>query len=229
MYSERPVASTAGSRVILDAEAAHHLRVRRVREGERVGVTDGRGGLAEGVLDSLGRNEATVEVVRSELVERQGRIHLLAPVGDRDRMLWLAEKATELELTGWQPVRWQRSRSVSPRGEGEGFRVKVRARMVSALLQSGGAWLPDVLPESEPETALAGGDGHRVVLHMTGPPFAREGIVPPVSVALGPEGGLEDGELELATSMGWRFVSLGRSVLRFETAGVVALGMLRGG
>jgi 16S rRNA (uracil1498-N3)-methyltransferase len=49
----------------------------------------------------------------------------------------------------------------------------------------------------------------------------------PVVIALGPEGGIEPDELEQVTAAGFRLASLGPTTLRFETAGVVALGVAR--
>ena len=59
-------------------------------------------------------------------------------------MLWLAEKCTELGATSWRPIEWRRSASVSPRGSGPAFQARLEGRMISALTQSGGAWLPEV-------------------------------------------------------------------------------------
>src|SRR2546423_6708205 len=48
-----------------------------------------------------------------------------------------------------------RSRSVTPRGEGPTFQAKLKARMISALVQSGSGWLPDIFPEATIDRALA--------------------------------------------------------------------------
>jgi hypothetical protein len=94
--------------------------------------------------------DVATDAVRT--VKRPTPIHFRAPVADRERMLWLAEKATELGVATWQAVRFRRSASVSPRGEGAAFHEKVRARMVSALEQSGGAWLPELMADTTVES-----------------------------------------------------------------------------
>jgi 16S rRNA (uracil1498-N3)-methyltransferase len=53
------------------------------------------------------------------------------------------------------------------------------------------------------------------------------GLTPPVSIALGPEGGLEEDERARLITAGWRPVSIAANVLRFETAGIAALAILR--
>jgi 16S rRNA (uracil1498-N3)-methyltransferase len=157
-------------------------------------------------------------------------VHLLVPIADRDRMLWLAEKATELGVTSWRPVMWRRSRSVSPRGEGASFQAKVRARMISAMLQSGSAWLPALYPDATIDSAiLAAPEGSRLVLDGTGAPVlhAAENLAAPVTLAIGPEGGFELDELDRIRDGGFTAVSLGHSILRFETAGVAAAAVAR--
>src|SRR5205085_12595006 len=96
----------------------------------------GMGRTAAGILVRVSKGQALGEVDEVGHVDPATPIHLLIPVADRDRMLWLAEKAAELNVASWSPVMWHRSKSVSPRGEGQTFRGKIRARMVSAMLQS---------------------------------------------------------------------------------------------
>nr|MBA3891458.1 RsmE family RNA methyltransferase [Gemmatimonadaceae bacterium] len=139
----------AGSSIELPDAAAHHARVKRMSAGDVVSLTDGCGHEASGVIERIAKREVAVAVGGIEVVPPATPLELFVPVGDRDRMLWLAEKATELGVTAWRPVMCARSRSVSPRGEGEAFGAKVRARMIGALEQSGGAWLPEVHPVVE--------------------------------------------------------------------------------
>jgi 16S rRNA (uracil1498-N3)-methyltransferase len=210
--------------VALSEEAAHHIRVARVGVGECIALRDGAGSAAVGSLIKVARNYALVEISETTELARPAPIHLLAPVADRERMLWLAEKATELGVTSWRPVIWRRSKSVSPRGEGPTFRTKVRARMTSALVQSGGGWLPDVFPESPIDRAVAAVPmGTRLLLAKDGEPIAGIQMREPVSIALGPEGGMETGERTTFVSAGFLPVKLGESTLRFETAGVAAV------
>jgi 16S rRNA (uracil1498-N3)-methyltransferase len=141
-------------------------------------------------------------------------------------MLWLAEKATELGLSSWRAVNWRRSRSVSPRGEGESFAAKVRARMCAAVEQSGNPWLPAIEPDIDPAEAAAPGAGTRYILTVGAPPLSNISAAP-VTLALGPEGGIEDDEAALFERSGFIPASVGAHTLRFETAGIIALGLVR--
>jgi 16S rRNA (uracil1498-N3)-methyltransferase len=209
--------------VMLGEDAARHMRVLRMSAGAEVVLLDGQGTRAQGTLRALAKRNATVAIESVESLD--------APAADRDRMLWLAEKSCELALTSWRPVQWKRSRSVTPRGEGGGFQLKVNARMASALEQSGNAWLPITYPDATPDRALASlPDGARVVLDAGGEPIAsalRDVHHAALTIALGPEGGLEDTELALLVAAGFRRVSLGPMTLRFETAGIAAIAHAR--
>jgi 16S rRNA (uracil1498-N3)-methyltransferase len=214
-----------GTTAMLGEEASHHLRVRRSEIGDRIGLRDGAGTSAEGTLVRLAKGAATVDILDVVHAAALPAVHLLLPVADRDRMLWLAEKATELGATSWRPVIWKRSRSVSTKGEGKTFSSRVRARMESALGQSGGSWLPAIYPEAPLERAIAAlpTEATRIVMSQGHASLATAGMNAAVILAVGPEGGMEDDELALLTSAGFAPASVGATTLRFETAALAAL------
>jgi 16S rRNA (uracil1498-N3)-methyltransferase len=218
----------AGRTATLGDAEAHHVRVRRIGIGERIILVNGAGTVATGVLLRSSRAQATVQVEAVEPVEPLPAVHLMVPIADRDRMLWLAEKATELGIASWRPALWRRSRSVSPRGEGIGFQAKVRARMTSALTQSGGAGLPMLHPDAPLDRAIAASSiGARFLLDPAGEPLLTLPIEAPVTIAVGPEGGVEPAEREALVSAGFIPASLGPLTLRFETAAIAALAVAR--
>ena len=226
LFSPDPFA--AGKVLTLAEDAANHLRVVRAALGDSVDLRDGRGGVGSGTIARMSRTSVTIDVAEVDHVDPLPPIHLLSPIGDRDRMLWLAEKATELGVTSWRPVLWKRSKSVSPRGEGTMFTAKLRARMISALVQSRGAWLPEIHPDAPPERAIAAAPaGARIILDVGGAPILSVGLSAPVVVALGPEGGIEDQEKSAFVESGFSPVTLGSTTLRFETAGVAAVAIAR--
>lgn len=216
----------------LDEAAARHMRVLRLEIGTRIGLRDGHGGVAEGQLVRLTKSQAQIDVQTVVRRDPLPAVHLLLPVADKDRMLWLAEKSCELAASSWRPVLWRRSRSVSPRGEGMSFQAKVRARMEQALAQSEGAWLPQLYPEANVDRAiLAAPAGNRIVLDPDGPSLLSGdsplSVRAPLTFAVGPEGGIERDELEALEAAGFRRASLGHTILRFETAAVAALAIAR--
>lgn len=224
-FSSDPL--VAGGTVTLSEDAAHHIRVSRVAVGECIALRDGAGKAAVGTLVKVSRGSALVDVLETSDISRPAPIHLLAPVADKERMLWLAEKVTELGVTSWRPLLWRRSKSVSPRGEGSMFQGKVRARMTSALIQSGGGWLPDIFPEATIERAVAAAPlGTRLLLAKDGEPIIGVPMTSPVTIALGPEGGIEPAERDAFIGAAFLPVRLGDSTLRFETAGVAAVAIV---
>jgi 16S rRNA (uracil1498-N3)-methyltransferase len=221
---------SAGEPVELSESAAHHARVKRLVEGDWVQLTDGVGRRALGAIASMGKKSAVVDVDTVDSIPAPRGIHLRVPVADRDRVLWLAEKATELGIGSWQAVRFRRSASVSPRGEGQSFAEKIRTRMISALEQSGGAWLPSILADLSLEELVGAAHALPILLDVNGVSLQsitrdHEEIEP--TILIGPEGGLEGAEVSALIDAGWTRARLASNVLRFETAGVAAVAALR--
>ncbi len=226
-YSGEPLL-TPGA-LVLGEDAAHHARVRRLSVGAPVTVRDGSGTLASGTLVRMAKQHLELELGAPRCPPPLPPVHLLVPVADKERMLLLAEKATELGVTTWRPVLWRRSRSVAGRGEGSMFAQKVESRMIGALLQSEGAWLPQRFMESNAERAIAAlpAEGTRLLLDPEGEPMASVKLRGPVVLAVGPEGGLEPDETDRLVESGFRRVAIAGNILRMETAAIVALGVVR--
>lgn len=218
-----------GGHVSLGDDAAQHARVIRIGPGERVELRDGTGSAAIGVIARMTKRSLTVDVDGVWEIPALVPVHMLVPIADRDRMLLLAEKTTELGATSWRPVAWRRSKSVEGRGEGPTFVGRIRSRMISALTQSGGGWLPEIHPSASVARAIAAApEGSRVLLDAA----ATESMMSldvsfPLVIALGPEGGLADDERQQMIDGGFTPVRIAPAILRFETAGVAALAIAR--
>jgi 16S rRNA (uracil1498-N3)-methyltransferase len=226
-FSSEPLLSPGA--LVLGEDAAHHARVRRLGVGAPVTVRDGTGATASGTLVRMAKQHLELEIESPRCPSPLPVVHLLVPVADKERMLLVAEKATELAVSTWRPVLWRRSRSVAGRGEGPMFAQKVEARMIGALLQSEGAWLPQRFTESNAERAIAAlpADGTRLLLDPEGDPIATVPLTAPVVLAIGPEGGFEPDETERLVEAGFRRVAIAGGILRMETAAIVALGIVR--
>jgi 16S rRNA (uracil1498-N3)-methyltransferase len=100
--------------------------------------------------------------------------------------------------------------------------------MVSALIQSRGGWLPDIHPSAPVSRAIsAAPEGARLLFDAAGDPILASKVADPVVVAIGPEGGFDSKERDEMIEAGFVPVSLAGSTLRFETAGVAALSIVR--
>ena len=102
--------------------------------------------------------------------------------------------------------------------------------MISALEQSGGAWLPEIHGDVAADAVtltehtlglMLDGDGARILSFET---LASRGGT---AILFGPEGGLEPDEISMLEQRGWRRASLGATTLRFETAGIAASAIVR--
>jgi 16S rRNA (uracil1498-N3)-methyltransferase len=190
----------------------HHVaRVLRVRDGEIVTVTDGRGSWRPCRMER-GRLVADGDIERVGAPDPPITIAVAPPKGDRAE--WLTQKCTEIGVD--RIVVLQAERSVV-RWDGErAGRHRERLRRVAdeAAMQSRRVWWPEIagpvaagsvlatIPAAEPDgRPLGAGD---------------------TALAVGPEGGWTDGELSLACDT----VTLGPHVLRVETAAVVAAALL---
>lgn len=224
-----PDAFSAGGHVSLGDDAAQHARVLRIGPGATVELRDGAGHAGRGVIAWMAKRSLAIDVADGWEIPAPSPVHLLVPVADRDRMLLLAEKATELGATSWRPVMWRRSKSVTGRGEGPTFIGRIRARMISALTQSGGGWLPEIHPSAPVSRAIAAAPAdNRLLLHArAAQTMLSLDIRFPLVIALGPEGGLDDDERQQMVDAGFAPVRLASTMLRFETAGLAALAIAR--
>ncbi len=221
-----------GAEVVLGEGAAHHAQVKRLAVNDAVFLTSGDGRRAQGVIYALGKRDVHVALDAASLTVTPPfpQVDLYAPIGDRDRMLMLAEKSVELGVSSWSSVMFARSRSVSPRGEGDTFAQKMRQRQISALEQSAGAWLPAIHRDITLDAlAAATPYASRLLLDAAGERISDvlTSLSAPVAIALGPEGGFEERERAELIQSGWRPVSLAANVLRFETAAIAALAIVR--
>ena len=217
-----------GERCALPSDETRHVRSLRLRAGAPVELTDGAGRRWAGSLDQSGAREAIVRIERKLAPLEPPPFHLLAPVGSRDRALWLVEKAVEVGVAALTFVEFGRSRSVADGGRSDGFFERARRRAIAALKQSGGSRLPDIDGPVSLADALRvprGGVrwmaafGGRPVYDVAGTTDLAGGLV----FLVGPEGGLETDEEEVCAAAGYVPVGLGPRVLRFETAALAGL------
>lgn len=238
-YVEDPGPEPLDRPLELSEREARHVRSLRLRPGDAVRLTDGRGRLWRGRLEEAGDGAAVCTPRESLEPPPELPVTLAFGVGARDRTLWLVEKAVEMGALALHPVECRRSRSVADAARSESFWRKAGRRAVDALKQCGGARLPEIGPVRDlraylersrrvgPEGGLAE-EGPDLLLERTGGQSLSEALAswtgrPPVRVLLGPEGGLTDEERGTCREEGFQPVRLSRRVLRFETAAVAAL------
>lgn len=220
-----------GDVITLTGREAHHAAsVRRVRAGEQVTVTNGRGLWAEGSVARADQAsvEITVESART-VPARTPRIALAQALakGDRDEMA--VQAATELGVDEVLP--WQADRSVS-RWQGPKA-AKGRARWQTivreAAKQAHRAWIPPVAEVCATRDLTALATGRRVLVldpRASGRLSALETDARDILLVVGPEGGIAPEEIDALVAAGAEPVRLGEDVLRTSTAGPAALALV---
>ena len=226
-----------GLATLSPAESAHVARVLRMRAGDAVRLLDGER-LFEGRVETIGDKAVTVRAL-AELPspETRARITLYQGLPKADKLELIVQKATELGAWSVQPV--QMSRCIGKEKDGEARQERLRRIALEAAKQAGRAHVPQVAP-GRPLAALEDSlRGQQLLLlaweeardlRLTDALAryeARQGALPErVGVVIGPEGGVSAEEAAWLTSLGAVPVTLGRRILRTETAGLCCLSVL---
>ena len=242
-YAEPEAFLPAPGRVTLSEEESRHLRdVLRLRAGDEAYVFDGEGREFACVVREAGgrRGGATLEVrgpAAPPSPEPPVSLTLVVALLKGEKFDLVVQKSVELGVGSVQPLLTKRS-DVRLRDERDAAHRVERWRRLAleAAKQSGRARVPRVAPPQTFETLIASGPGADSLKVM----FAERGGVglgslspragtPPTEVAalVGPEGGWEGSEVELARGRGWAVVTLGGRTLRAETAAITACALLQ--
>ncbi|MBN2198859.1 MAG: 16S rRNA (uracil(1498)-N(3))-methyltransferase [Candidatus Aminicenantes bacterium] len=235
-YLSRP--SEPPSVVRIEGREHHHLsRVVRIRTGEAIEFFDGRGAVYKGVVESCGPDRTLVRILSREGALSPRTSVTLAMALVRPPVLeTVIRAATELAVSAMVFVTTERSVAKLPAVPD--LRLKRWKRIaLEAAKQCKTGWVPEIpaprrledfLREDAAEVKLflseRGGEPLRRV--VTGRPENAPEAPASVSVLIGPEGGWSAGEDRTIRERGVRAVTLGRSVLRAETAAVGALSLI---
>lgn len=232
LYQPGPL--SAGDTITLDGTGlTHAVRVLRLRAGAELVLFDGRGGEYAAVLERAERRSATVRIERHSPVERESPLHvtLVQGLSRGERMDYTLQKAAELGVAAIRPVLCERSAPSGDAGRLHKRWQHWRGVLIGACEQCGRNTPPE-LAEPLPLTDWLDGFA-RDGLHLLLDPLADTGLhaLPrppgPITLLVGPEGGLSDAERDRARGVGFRGVRLGPRVLRTETAGMAALAVLQ--
>lgn len=204
----------------------HVVQVLRMREGETIQLTNGKGYLHTAVIRVADKKQCLVQITESVFSEKQVRqvavgISLLKNAA---RIEWFLEKATEMGICEIFPLLCKRT-------ERQHFRYdRMHQILISAMLQSRQVWLPVLHEPGEVETVITlSAHELRLIAHceeMQKSNIGSLNMAQDVLILIGPEGDFTTSEIELALQKGFEPVSLGITRLRTETAGVVAAALL---
>jgi 16S rRNA (uracil1498-N3)-methyltransferase len=218
------------------AEAAHAMKVLRLRAGELVMLVDGLGTAcrAELVTVSPKRVSARVIALIRDMGETRLRVTLAAGLSTASKFDSVVQRGTELGVKRFVPLITERSKVAIE----DARRAKTRhARLtnvaIAALKQCRRSYLPEISLPTSFEDFLAQHDPSTLGLVFHAGPGGRKlrsvaaaDSVRRLTLLVGPESGFTDEEVGLAVGRGFAQIDLGPRVLRTETAGPVVAALL---
>lgn len=225
-------AITAAGRLTLDERSARYLgRVLRLQCGSPVVVFDGRGGEWRAVITQLGKKSLQLELQEFTAIDRDGplNIHLGIGLARGERMDLIVQKATELGVRAITPLLTERC---EVKVEGERLAKRMlhwQAVSISACEQCGLNVLPKL---HEPISSMQWAQRYDATLKLVLHPEAEEGFEADATpdsalLAIGPEGGFTDQEVQQLKTIDFIELRLGERILRTETAPLAALSILQ--
>jgi len=209
-----------------DALLQQWLNVLRLKEGDKLIISNGQGSEAKGKILSLSKNGSTLEVIEQYENDKEppNVIFLYSSVLKRDNFEWLAQKSVECGVnsitpiltertikTNLQEARLQKIMHEAAEQSGRGLVPKLQSivsfemALIEVFKKTANVYICDVEAEKEKKPILPKNDKNTA------------------AVFIGPEGGFTKEEISYALSNGAEKLSLGRSILRAETAAIVAV------
>ncbi|MEM1184051.1 MAG: RsmE family RNA methyltransferase [Planctomycetota bacterium] len=207
-------------------EARHAIRVKRLKQGERVGVLDGAGRRGVGAVSVIAGNRRSFELDVDQVtieppVEPRLEIWAAAPKGDR--LETMVDHLSQAGATAWVPI----TSDLTERELTEKRAERLERVADESLKQCGRAWKLEIASPRPASEAWADQGALVLVADATGGAMPECPAAGTVRVVVGPEGGWTASELEAASAAGATRVGLGPHVMRIGTAAVVAAGVVR--
>lgn len=232
------IAAEEGLAYINGADVNHICNVLRMKAGEQFYVTDGEStGKYLCALKAATEEQVICEILRNvtESSELPCEIVLYQGLPKADKMELIIQKAVELGASRIVPVAMKRSVVKLDAKKAEAKISRWQGIAEAAAKQS----KRDVIPKIDKLMTLKEALKEAAELEVSLMPYENAegmeatrrllgGIRPGqrVAIFIGPEGGFDDSEVEAALSMGTKPVTLGRRILRTETAGLAVISML---
>ena len=217
---------------VLTGENAKHAKVLRLKAGEEVLLCDGEGNECLCAVEQPGDSQISLRVLQRRVSETEARVRVSVYMAfpKADKLEHVIQKATE--LGAYEIVAFPSNRCISKPDDKSLSKKLERWQKIaaSAAEQSGRGRIPQVLTLPSYKAALArAAQADKALMfyeneRATTLRMALEGgAYTSVSLLTGPEGGLEEGEVQQAMDAGLQVCTLGKRILRCETAPLCAL------
>lgn len=218
--------------ILSEEQSKHIVQVLRMKTGEQLLLTEGKGAKAHATIVDDNRKRCVVKIISVKKEEEsKPKISVaISLIKNASRFEWFLEKATEIGVNEIIPLLCERT-------EKEKFRLdRMQNILVSAILQSQQCWLPVlhepitfeklVKQKRQDQKFIAHclpGQSKQQLSSFTNP----SSLISPSVILIGPEGDFTEKEIQLALDEKFIPVALGNTRLRTETAGVVAATLLK--
>lgn len=210
--------------VLPETESVHCCRVLRMKEGDKIFVTDGKGHRFECVILEAHPKHTAIEILAMEEIHPWWGFQIdlcVAPSKNADRMEWLVEKAVEIGIDKIFLMKCNRSERKTLRTD------RLEKIAISAMNQSLKTNKPEIIgPIDFKDIITDGFSGFKCLGYCDAAypllSFANEFKGGDVRILIGPEGDFSPEEISMAVANGYKPVTFGGSRLRLETAALYA-------
>ena len=222
-----------GAEIALAQAQSHYLKhVLRLQPGAALLLFNGQQALDYRAVLIANGKKLTARIEAAIAVETESRLacEVIQGLGRADHIDWMIQKTTELGVSRITLFNAERTQTPMKPVQLQKKMNHWRSVAISACEQSGRALLPEITFHTNLTQALAETTAEcKLLLDFNGIPLisALDHPRAAVSILLGPEGGLNPAEIDLAKATGFEPVSLGPRVLRTETAATSALAIVQ--
>lgn len=214
---------------ILSEDTSRHIaQVLRMKNGDKISITNGHGKILSAEIINTDKKKTEIKVLGERLIspDKPSIAIAISLIKNNNRFEWFVEKATEIGVSTIIPM-------ICKRTEKNHFRAeRIRSIAISAMLQSGQAWLPQIAsPTRIDEIIKDERYNQKFIAHcIEEEKKDLADIVDKKSsriILIGPEGDFAEDEVRRAIQQNFVPVTLGETRLRTETAGLVAAVLLK--
>jgi len=212
---------------------AHYLRtVMRQKPGDSVILFNGSGGEFHAVIDTLGRQNPSCHITGFDPVNREMacRVHIVQAACRSEKIETVLQKATELGAASFYITRSKRS-SLKLEGSKLDKRMqRWRKIIIEAAEQSGRTAIPEITWYHRLEDIPSTGMALTLHPHTTESWHIIRADIPQqsnITLAIGPEGGWSDDDINKLTALGFRNMLFGPRIMRTETAAPALLAAIQ--
>jgi 16S rRNA (uracil1498-N3)-methyltransferase len=226
-YFYEPTINASSNLFTLSEETSKHcIQVLRMKAGEQLQLTDGKGSLFTASIVQADKKHCTVTIHETTQFEAP-TLHLSIAISllkNATRFEWFLEKATEIGVSEIVPL-------ICKRTERQHFRFdRMNNILIAAMLQSRQTFLPKMIePIAFAELFKIANQATKLIAHCE---EDKKTAIKQIDcsnntqILIGPEGDFTPDEIQSAISQNYQPVTLGNTRLRTETAGVVAASLL---